>query len=155
MANVDIAATLYGLAGGNPEADTPWDGRPIGRLFGLGGGVGGIDAGPGSTPAWRDALLVEYWSLGTVLRGAPTSEKCNPTEQVCLDSTSECMCDVRIHEEDGPGNTYIGLRLNNATHDLLYARPALAPAWCLLCTSPSSHGHRAHVAASVRMHQVR
>ena len=125
VANVDIAATLYGLAGGNPDTDTPWDGRPIGTLFGIGGGVGSTsgasnNASTGSSTAkWRDALLVEYWSLGTVLRGAPTSEKCNPNEQVCLDNEAECMCDVRIHEEDGPGNTYIGLRLNNATHDLL------------------------------------
>jgi len=106
VGNVDIAATIFNLAGGKIE-DTNFDGKPLLPL---------INNIKQDGDNWRKAYLVEYWSLGSVARGAPTSPECNPDEGTCL---PQCTC--HIHLEDGPGNTYIALRVINGTENWTYA----------------------------------
>jgi N-acetylglucosamine-6-sulfatase len=113
VSNVDIAATIIDLLGGDLEA-ADFDGRSFRHLI--------VDPAlreqlhaPIDAPAWRDAVLIEYWSLNTTMRGPPTSPECNPTEGECLPS-----CDCRLHYVDILNNTYIGLRVVNATHNLGY-----------------------------------
>lgn len=101
VGNVDLAPTIVELGGGGP--DPSFDGRSMVPLFQPGNQI------------WRSAYLIEYWSLGTVMRGAPTSERCNPDEGTCA---AGCPC--HLHMEDGPNNTFIGLRVVNSSHNFLY-----------------------------------
>jgi len=104
VGNVDVAATIFDLAGGKVE-DTKWDGKPLEPLIN----------NEKVRDNWRKAYLVEYWMLGNTYRGAPTSRECNPNEGTCK---SACAC--HLHLEDGPGNTYIALRVINGTENWSY-----------------------------------
>jgi N-acetylglucosamine-6-sulfatase len=77
---VDVAPTIITLGGGTPPATM--DGSSF------------ADSILGKTEAVRDRSMIEYWSLGNVVRYS--------------------------HLIDGPNNTYIGVRVVNSTHNMLY-----------------------------------
>ena len=101
--NVDLAATVLELSG-VAAADYVHDGRSFATQ---------LTAAP---PAWpRDRLLFEYWGMGYTMRGP------------CHNGTSPCPGGAEALE-DAPSNTWSGLRIVNATHNIKYAefRPAVA-----------------------------
>jgi hypothetical protein len=65
----------------------------------------------------RDRLVIEYYGGGYVVRG-PCNESCG----ICGPAMSQLL--------DAPSNTWSGLRIKNATADLMYAefRPSGAAA---------------------------
>ena len=82
---VDVAPTLLSLAGGTPLETM--DGKSFAEL------ISGKDQSAGKVQ-WSDKHMLEYWSLGDVIR--------------------------LEHYIDMPNNTYIGARLLNSTHNYLY-----------------------------------
>ena len=82
---VDVAPTLVELAGG--KVPNKMDGHSFASL--VSGQV------PEPNAQQRDKHMIEYWSLGNVVR--------------------------YDHYIDMPNNTYIGVRLINDTHNILYA----------------------------------
>ena len=78
---VDVAPTILSLGGGSPPGTM--DGRSFAELLVSNG------------TAFRQKHMIEYWTLGNVIR--------------------------YDHYIDMPNNTYIGVRLLNATHNYLYA----------------------------------
>ena len=82
---VDVSPTLLTLAGGKP-LDT-MDGRSFAELL--------TQKEPQRMATWKDKHMLEYWSLGNVIRYG--------------------------HYIDMPNSTYIGARLLNSTHNYLYA----------------------------------
>lgn len=80
---VDVSPTILSLAEGNPLVTM--DGRSFSDLLFSGD----------SEMGQRDTHMIEYWSLGNVIRFE--------------------------HYIDMPNNTYIGARLINSTHNYLYA----------------------------------
>lgn len=103
--NVDIGATLLDLAGLS-GAGYATDGKSFASQL--------TAAGRAAAPAWRDRLLFEYWGMGYTMRGP------------CHNGTSPCPKGVEALE-DAPSNTWSGLRIVNATHDLVYAEYRPAP----------------------------
>ena len=88
---VDVAPTLLSLGGGNgeePSALAKMDGKSFADLL-----MKGEEGAKASE--WKDKHMIEYWSLGNVIR--------------------------LEHYIDMPNNTYIGVRLINSTHNFLYA----------------------------------
>ena len=94
---VDVAPTLLSLGqtvGGRVENQQPapalakMDGKSFADLL-----MKGEEGARASE--WRDKHMIEYWSLGNVIR--------------------------LEHYIDMPNNTYIGVRLINSTHNFLYA----------------------------------
>ena len=83
---VDIAPTVIDLAGGDSEAIKTIDGYSFANLI--------APKGPTPKDKTRDRHMIEYWSLGEVVR--------------------------YDHYIDLPNNTYIGVRLLNETHNYLY-----------------------------------
>ncbi len=81
---VDVSPTLLSLAEGSP-LDT-MDGKSFANL---------VTGGNKEEQEARDMHMIEYWSLGNVIRYE--------------------------HYIDMPNNTYIGARLINSTHNYLYA----------------------------------
>ena len=101
--NVDIGPTVLALAG--VAASRQLDGRSFaGQLSAAGRAAAG---------SWRDRLVHEYWGLGYTERGP------------CHNGTTACPGGPQALE-DAPSNTWSGLRIRNASHDLIYAeyRPA-------------------------------
>jgi N-acetylglucosamine-6-sulfatase len=97
--NVDIGPTVLDLAGVAPSRTL--DGTSFaGQLSAAGRAAGG--------GRWRDRLLHEYWGLGYTERGP------------CHNGTTACPGGAQALE-DAPSNSWSGLRIVNATHDLLYA----------------------------------
>ena len=96
--NVDIGATLLDLAGVAPSRLL--DGRSFASQLSA--------AGRAAAPWTRDRLVHEYWGLGYTRRGP------------CSNGTSPCPGGVEALE-DAPSNSWSGLRIKNATHDLVYA----------------------------------
>ena len=84
---VDVAPSLVELAGGSVPEDM--DGHSFAKL------VSGQLPRPAVAKQQRDKHMIEYWSLGNVVRYG--------------------------HYIDMPNNTYIGVRLINDTHNFLYA----------------------------------
>ena len=93
--NVDLAPTLLGLAGVAPT--TVLDGRSFAPHL----------AAQTSAPQ-RDRLVFEYWGMGYTMRGP------------CKNGTTPCPNGPEALE-DAPSNSWSGLRILNATHDLVYA----------------------------------
>lgn len=94
VANIDIGDTILDLAGLAPVAT---DGHSFAAAL-------------HGAPAERDRVVIEYgaWGTGYVSRG-PCPVGCG-------------MCPPRLMQlVDAPSNTYTGLRIVNATHDLMYA----------------------------------
>ena len=81
---VDVAPTLLSLGGGQPLKTM--DGKSFADLLKKGKDT--------RESTWRDRHMLEYWSLGNVVR--------------------------LEHYIDMPNNTYIGARLINSTHNFLY-----------------------------------
>lgn len=95
VSNLDIVPTVLALAGAAP---VPSDGASL---------AGFLGAAP--TPAsWRDRLLIEYWGLGYVWRGP------------CTNGSGECPHGPEALL-DAPSNTYVALRVHNASTNALYA----------------------------------
>ena len=93
--NVDIGATLLDLAGLPPAPGM--DGRSFAtQLL------------PGAAPWARDRLVFEYWGMGYTMRGP------------CKNGTTPCPHGAEALE-DAPSNSWAGLRIVNASHDLVYA----------------------------------
>lgn len=94
--NVDIGPTildLAGLSGGGYVTD--------GKSF-----AGQLTPTP---PPWpRDRLVFEYWGMGYTERGP------------CKNGTSPCPGGVQALE-DAPSNSWSGLRIKNASLDVVYA----------------------------------
>lgn len=82
---VDVAPTFTSLGGGEPT--DKMDGKSFASLL-------RNESPPKTKDQWRDKHMIEYWSLGDVVRYE--------------------------HYIDLPNNTYIGARLLNATHNYLY-----------------------------------
>ena len=82
---VDVAPTIVSLGGGKP-VDT-MDGKSFADLL--------MHSDPRVKSTWKDKHMLEYWSLGNVIR--------------------------YDHYIDMPNSTYIGARLLNETHNFLYA----------------------------------
>ena len=80
---VDVAPTLISLGGGTPLSTM--DGRSFADIL----------MHKPTVPLWTDRHMIEYWSLGNVIRYE--------------------------HYIDMPNNTYLGVRLLNSTHNYLYA----------------------------------
>ena len=97
--NVDIAPTVLELAGlGGSGYAT--DGRSFAQQL--------TAAGRAAQPWTRDRLVFEYWGMGYTERGP------------CRNGTSPCPGGAQALE-DAPSNTWSGLRIKNATHNLAYA----------------------------------
>jgi len=113
VSQLDIGATLLELAGVTP---LPTDGRSFaGELLRRSGRGAGSDQAPADEPVpeaaapWaRDRLVIEYYGGGYVVRGP-----CNASCGICPAALSQLV--------DAPSNTYSGLRVRNATHDVMYA----------------------------------
>lgn len=88
-------------------------GGPTGDEEVPGGSLPLLPAGP---MAPHETFLIEYWGLGEVMRGAPTSPECNPHNGVCKPG---CPCYFRL--EDTANNTYIAARRVNSTTNVMYA----------------------------------
>lgn len=80
---VDLAPTLLSLVGGSPPPTM--DGRSFAELL----------LKPSNAGTIRQKHMIEYWTLGNVIRYG--------------------------HYIDMPNNTYIGVRLLNSTHNYMYA----------------------------------
>ena len=89
---VDLAPTFLGLASSEPE-ELRLDGRTLLPLV----RQREIALGRSSTP-WRDAYLIEYFATTGVVTKVGEGD----------------------HLKDNSNNTFIGLRLLNATHNLAY-----------------------------------
>ena len=99
--NVDIGPTLLDLAG--VTATDPLDGTSFASQLTLAGREAAA-----ATAAWsRDRLLFEYWGMGYTERGP------------CKNGTTPCPGIEAL--EDAPSNSWSGLRIVNATHDIVYA----------------------------------
>ena len=92
---VDVAPTLLSLGSAGERGDQPqpaaldsMDGKSFADLLMKG-------EEEARATEWRDKHMIEYWSLGNVIR--------------------------LEHYIDMPNNTYIGVRLINSTHNFLYA----------------------------------
>ena len=81
---VDVSPTLLALGGGKPLDSQ--DGKSFAELL--------MQKEPQKSVMWRDKHMLEYWSLGNVIR--------------------------YDHYIDMPNSTYIGARLLNSTHNFLY-----------------------------------
>ena len=95
--NIDIGPTILELAGVTPPGDM--DGRSFaGSLL------------VGDSYVGREVMLVEYggWGTGFIVRGA-----CNESCGICDAPLSRLL--------DAPSHTYTGLRIVNASANLLYA----------------------------------
>ena len=88
----DVAPTILELAAGAGAVPASMDGRSLAPLL-----LGGAAAGGGASPAWRDAVLIEYESIADQHR--PQGK----------------------HQYDGVNNTFRALRIMNASHDMMYA----------------------------------
>ena len=104
VSQVDLGTTMLDLAG---VAPLPTDGRSFAAALAAADGAG----------AARDRLVVEYFGGGYVVRG-PCNESCG----ICGPAMSQLL--------DAPSNTWSGLRIQNATANLMYAefRASGAPA---------------------------
>jgi len=105
---VDLAPTFVDLAGGNASLYADLDGHSLVPWL----------KDP-TSPGGPQMVLIEYWSLGEVRRGAPVSKACNP------DEGSDCVevgCQCHYHTLDGTNNTYLAARLINSTHNYLVAQ---------------------------------
>ena len=87
---VDVAPTLIELGGGVPPDSM--DGQSFADV--VTGKTFSSEASNSPDKASRDRSMIEYWSLGNVVRYE--------------------------HLIDGPNNTYIGVRVVNNTHNILY-----------------------------------
>ena len=105
VSQVDIGETLLALAG---VAPLPSDGRSF---------VAELTAPDGASVSSRDRLVIEYYGGGYVVRG-PCNESCG----ICGAALSQLV--------DAPSNTYSALRIQNSTHNVIYAefRPQDSPA---------------------------
>ncbi len=97
--NVDIGPTVLELAG-LAAAGYASDGRSFAQQL--------TAAGRAAQPWARDRLVYEYWGMGYTMRGP------------CHNGTSPCPGGAEALE-DAPSNSWSGLRIKNATHDLAYA----------------------------------
>jgi arylsulfatase A-like enzyme len=98
--NVDIAATVLELSGVPTAAGYPTDGTSFASQ---------LTAAGREASAWqRDRLVFEYWGMGYTERGP------------CHNGTSPCPGGAQALE-DAPSNSWSGLRIKNATHNLAYA----------------------------------
>ena len=87
---VDVAPTIVSLAGGSAKAFETMDGKSFSHLL-----TSDEASRKQKQAAWKDKIMLEYWSLGDVIR--------------------------YDHYIDMPNSTYIGARLLNDTHNFLYA----------------------------------
>ena len=100
--NVDIGATVLDLAGVAPSRLL--DGRSFASQLSAAGRARAAREG-----TWtRDRLVHEYFGLGYTERGP------------CHNGTTACPGGPQALE-DAPSNTWSGLRIKNATHDVVYA----------------------------------
>ena len=88
---VDVAPTIVTIAGGSSEACETMDGKSFSHLL----TASDETSRKQKQAAWKDKIMLEYWSLGDVIR--------------------------YDHYIDMPNSTYIGARLLNDTHNFLYA----------------------------------
>lgn len=140
VANIDLGETVLDLAGLSGRRNA--DGKSYKALL-LGAGskpmseslYGALRAAPSaevtaalldSPPAaapvagWRESILIEYWSMGYVERGP------------CSNFSAPCQKHGEVEALlDAPGNTYVAVRVRNATTSGLYAefRTRASPAF--------------------------
>jgi N-acetylglucosamine-6-sulfatase len=98
--NVDIGATVLELAQVAGRSSYVSDGTSFASQL--------SEQGRAQAAWQRDRLLFEYWGMGYTERGP------------CSNGTSPCPGGVQALE-DAPSNSWSGLRIVNATHDLMYA----------------------------------
>lgn len=113
----------------------PWlPGPGDGRAPSNGDGRGDAETGP-AAPAFKDAALIEYQSIRTTITA--TDPQCDAACQLDaygrvevdadaeapMPTTSSPAVGPNFHPHDGPNNTFVALRVINATagRDLLYA----------------------------------
>jgi N-acetylglucosamine-6-sulfatase len=96
--NVDIGPTILEIAGVKPSRLL--DGRSFASQLSEQGRI--------QYPWTRDRLVHEYYGLGYTERGP-----CNNGSTACPGGVESL--------EDAPSNTWSGLRILNATHNILYA----------------------------------
>ena len=93
---VDLAPTFLGLASAETTGELSLDGRsllPLVRQQEI-----ELGRSSGTDTPWRDAYLIEYFATTGVVTKVKTGE----------------------HLKDNSNNTFVGLRLLNATHNLAY-----------------------------------
>jgi N-acetylglucosamine-6-sulfatase len=106
---VDITPTLLDLAGFKGNQGDGYSNRMDGRSFApfLHGG--------GSREDWKDAALIEYQSIHAPDR--------------TWGGAAGGLPGIPVRYTDAGNNTFVGLRIINATHDLLYAEFAELSDW--------------------------
>ena len=113
--HADLGPTFIELAGGTPPARM--DGRSFASFLTR-------TASDGAAAAWRDTVVIEYWSIRNTLSAPPPELR--PAAAAAAASLTAMQITPLLqkpnkHYHDGPNNTFIAVRTRNEQEDTLFA----------------------------------
>ncbi|KAJ8600108.1 hypothetical protein CTAYLR_003467 [Chrysophaeum taylorii] len=124
VTNVDLAPTFLDVATATASTNSSFllfDGKSLKPLL--------FGDGHAAAAAWRTSVLIEYYFVDTndkCLVCNDTADEYPYEDSNCADLDNNDLCWCTTGDDCYPTedyfNNFIGLRLQNATHDLLYAK---------------------------------